>query len=167
MGAPGERIGKMIETVRRLGDELLASLGGELIDVEYQTAGSRGTLRLYIDKPGGVTLDDCVQVSRQLGALLDVEDVVPFSYTLEVSSPGLNRPLKRPKDFQAHCGKKIKLKTTAAVNGQRRFTGILRAYEPETESIVLESGGQLHRLPLANLSKCNLVYEFADPGKRE
>lgn len=166
MGVPQDRIVPVLVSVRTLGEELLESLGFELLDMEYLASDSRGTLRLYIDRPeGGVTLDDCVTVNRQLGALLDVEDIIPFRYVLEVSSPGLNRPLRRPKDFLAHCGKKIKIKTKMPVDGRRRFTGILQAYNEEDGFIVLDADGDRYTMDVANFTKCNLVYEFPEPGK--
>lgn len=155
----------MLLTVRSYSEELLASLGFELVDMEYLASDDRGALRLYIDKPEGVTLDDCVNVSRQLGALLDVEDIIPFRYALEVSSPGLNRPLKRSKDFLAHCGKKIKVKTKMPVDGRRRFSGILQEYSDENGSIVLDTDAGCYTLDVANFAKCNLVYEFPESGK--
>lgn len=166
MGAPQDRIASMLLTVRSYSEELLASLGFELVDMEYLASDDRGILRLYIDRPaGGVTLDDCVIVSRQLGALLDVEDIIPFRYALEVSSPGLNRPLKRPKDFLAHCGKKIKIKTRMPVDGRRRFSGVLQEYSEADGSIVLDTDTGCYTLDVANFAKCNLVYEFPEPGK--
>ncbi|MEA3240339.1 MAG: ribosome maturation factor RimP [Pseudomonadota bacterium] len=166
MGAPQDRIASMLLTVRSYSEELLASLGFELVDMEYLASDDRGILRLYIDRPaGGVILDDCVIVSRQLGALLDVEDIIPFRYALEVSSPGLNRPLKRPKDFLAHCGKKIKIKTRMPVDGRRRFSGVLQEYSEADGSIVLDTDTGCYTLDVANFAKCNLVYEFPEPGK--
>lgn len=166
MGAPQDRIASMMVTVRSFAEELLESLGFELVDMEYLAADSRGVLRLYIDRPeGGITLDDCVTVSRQMAALLDVEDLIPFSYTLEVSSPGLNRPLKRPKDFLAHCGKKIKIKTRLPVDGRRRFSGVLQEYRERDGSLVLDTDAGSYTLEVANFAKCNLVYEFPEPGK--
>ena len=166
MGVPQDRIGSILITVRTFSEELLDSLGFELVDMEYLASDSRGTLRFYIDRPGGgVTLDDCVTVSRQLGALLEVEDIIPFRYVLEVSSPGLNRPLRRPKDFLAHCGKKIKIKTKMPVEGRRRFSGVLQAYNEADGLIVLDAEGDRYTLDVANFAKCNLVYEFPEPGK--
>jgi len=166
MGAPQDRIASMLVTVRSFAEELLESLGFELVDMEYLASDSRGVLRLYIDRPeGGITLDDCVTVSRQMAALLDVEDIVPFSYTLEVSSPGLNRPLKRPKDFLAHCGKKIKIKTKMPVDGRRRFSGILQEYSENDGAIVLDTDAGCTTLDVTNFAKCNLVYEFPEPSK--
>ena len=166
MGAPLDRIGSMLVTVRSYTEELLESLGFELVDMEYLALDSRAVLQLYIDRSeGGVTLDDCVTVSRQLGALLDVEDIIPFRYVLEVSSPGLNRPLKRPKDFLAHCGKKVRIKTKMLVDGRRRFSGILQEYSESDGSIVLDTDTGCYTLDVANFAKCNLVYEFPEPGK--
>lgn len=166
MGAPQDRIVSVLATVRTLSEDLLDSLGFELVDMEYQAADSRGILRLYIDRPGGgVTLDDCVMVSRQLGALLDVEDIIPFRYVLEVSSPGLNRPLKRPKDFFAHCGEKIKIKTRIPVDGRRRFSGILQSYNEADGLLVLAADDGCYTLDTANFAKCNLIYEFPELSK--
>ena len=166
MGVPQDRIDAMMVAVRSYSEELTESLGFELVDIEYLAADRRGILRLYIDRPeGGITLDDCVVVNRQLGALLEVEDIIPFRYVLEVSSPGLNRPLKRPKDFLAHCGKKIKIKTKMPVDGRRRFSGILQQYREADGSIVLDTETGSYTLDVANFAKCNLVYEFPVSGK--
>ncbi len=166
MDVPQDGTDLILDTVRSYSEDLLDSLGFELVEVEYLVSNDRGVLRLYVDRPdGGITLDDCVTVSRQLGALLDVEDVIPFHYVLEVSSPGLNRPLKRPKDFLAHCGEKIKIKTRMPVGGRRRFSGILQKYSEADGSIVLDTDAGCCILDVANFAKCNLVYEFHGSGK--
>jgi len=166
MGVPQDKIDLMLVTVRSYSEDLLGSLGFELVEMEYLASDDRGVLRLYIDRPdGGITLDDCATVSRQLGALLDVEDVIPFRYVLEVSSPGLNRPLKRPKDFLAHCGEKIKIKTRMSVDGRWRFSGILQKYSEVDGSIVLDTDTGCCILDVVNFAKCNLVYEFHGSGK--
>jgi ribosome maturation factor RimP len=166
MGAPQDRIVSTLDAVHSCCEDLLESLGLELVDLEYLAGDSRGILRLYVDRPGGgVTLDDCVVVSRQLGALLDVEDVIPFRYVLEVSSPGLNRPLKRPKDFLTYCGKKIKIKMKIPVDGRRRFTGILHSYDEKKNTIILDMEGDRWTLDVNAFAKCNLIYEFPKSGK--
>jgi ribosome maturation factor RimP len=96
--------------VADLVDPILGELGFELVDVEYLSKHGRWVLRLYIDKEGGVTIDDCALVSREIGDLIDVKDIIRHEYVLEVSSPGLNRPLKKEKDFVWAIGKKIKLR---------------------------------------------------------
>src|SRR5580692_8853402 len=99
--------------VQALAEPLARSLGLELVDIEYLREGPSWILRVFIDKPGGVNLDDCSTFSHALGPALDVDDVVGTTYSLEVSSPGLERPLKKPKDFERFAGKRIKIKTFA------------------------------------------------------
>jgi ribosome maturation factor RimP len=97
--------------------------------VEFQREQGGRTLRLYLDKPGGITLDDCTRISRQLGDLLDVKLEKAPPYRLEVSSPGLDRPLGRLSDFRNHIGQRVKIRTGESINGQKRFTGILEGVE--------------------------------------
>lgn len=146
------------ERVFEIADTVLEDIGFELIDVEYLTMHGRWVLRLYIDKEGGVTIDDCVSVSRELGDLLDIKDVIEHEYVLEVSSPGLDRPLKREKDFIRFTGNKIKCRTAAPVNGQKNFAGVLKDFR---EGIIyIDTGDSLAELPLEDIEKANLVYEF-------
>jgi ribosome maturation factor RimP len=137
---------------------VLEDIGFELIDVEYLTMNGRWILRLYVDKEGGVTIDDCVSVSRELGDLLDVKDVISHEYVLEVSSPGLNRPLKREKDFIKFTGKKIKCRMAGPVDGQKNFSGRLKDIKEGRVFLKTESG--IVELPLDDIEKANLVYEF-------
>lgn len=137
---------------------VVEDIGFELIDVEYLTMNGRWVLRLYVDKEGGVTIDDCVSVSRELGDLLDVKDVISHEYVLEVSSPGLNRPLKREKDFIKFTGKKIKCRMTDPVDGQKNFSGLLKGIKEGRILLKIESG--MVELPLDGIEKANLVYEF-------
>src|ERR1700737_3874509 len=101
----------VIETVREILNLLLLEEGLELVDLEYRREGRGRVLRIYIDKEGGVTVDDCAKVSRELGILLDVHDAIPGSYNLEGSSPGLTRTLKKTRDFERFKGKKVRIKT--------------------------------------------------------
>ena len=141
-------------------EPLLDDIGYELIEVEYLSMHGRWILRLYIDREGGVSIDDCVEVSRELGDLIDVKEIIDHEYVLEVSSPGLNRPLRKEKDFIKAIGSRIKLKMNRAFNGQKNFTGSLKDYINRT--IVLETGGNLIELPFDNIEKSNLVYDFDD-----
>ena len=100
----------------------------ELVDVEYVKEGSNWYLRAYIDKPGGITVDDCEVVSRALSELLDQNDFIEDSYILEVSSPGLGRPLKKEKDFQRSLGEEVEIRTYRAINRQKEFVGVLKGY---------------------------------------
>ena len=137
---------------------VVEDIGFELIDVEYLSVSGRWILRLYIDKEDGVTIDDCVSVSRELGDLLDVKDVINNEYVLEVSSPGLDRPLKREKDFIKFIGNKIKCRIAAPVNGQKNFSGLLKEFKESNILLKTESG--VVELPLEGIEKANLVYEF-------
>jgi len=100
--------------------------GFELVDLRYLQDAGRWVLRFYLDKPGGVTVDDCERASRKIEAFLDMEDVMPASYSLEVSSPGLDRVLKREADFQRFAGRKVRVRTRTALDGQRKFKGVLK-----------------------------------------
>ena len=112
--------------------------GFELVDVEYVKEGGNWYLRAYIDKPGGITVDDCEVISRELSDKLDEKDFVEEAYILEVSSPGLGRPLKKEKDFARSLGEEVEVRTYRAVNRQKEFTGILKAYDKDSITIELE-----------------------------
>ncbi len=139
---------------------ILSEMKYELVDVEYLTDRGRWVLRIYIDKEGGVTLDDCAIVSRELGDLIDIKDIIEHEYVLEVSSPGLNRPLKKEADFIRAIGKKIKVRTRVPVDGRRNFTGVLRDFKEQ--KLALDSEGGLVSLEWSGIEKANLVYEFND-----
>ncbi len=132
--------------------------GFELVHVEFQPRGAASKLRVYIDKPGGVNLADCQQVSRQVGVFLDVEDLVPHQYTLEVSSPGIERPLFRPADYERFAGKEIRLAVLEKIDGRRNFKGRLLGLA--NGLVELETGGEILRIPLEKVKKANLVYRF-------
>jgi ribosome maturation factor RimP len=110
----------------------------ELVDVEYVKEGSDYYLRIYADKEGGITIGDCEIVNRALGDLLDADDYIGDAYILEVSSPGLTRPLKKENDFRRSVGKVVEIKTFAKINGSKEFEGILKAYDAETVTIEFE-----------------------------
>lgn len=137
--------------LRALVESGVNALGFDLVDVETIGGRSHQTLRVYIDCRGGITVDDCANVSRHLSALLDVEDPVPGSYTLEVSSPGLDRPLVTPADFQRYRGQTIKLRTHEPVAGRKNFTGRLIEATADQIAIEVESGpaGVMERVDLA------------------
>lgn len=114
--------------------------GLELVDVEYVKEGSNWYLRAYIDKPGGITIDDCEAVSRALSELLDKQDFIKEAYILEVSSPGLLRPLKKEKDFIRNTGKEIEIRTYKMIDKQKEFVGVLKAFDKDSVTIVNETG---------------------------
>jgi ribosome maturation factor RimP len=146
------------DRVFELIEPLLYEIGYELVEVEFLSSYGRWVLRLYIDKEKGVTIDDCADVSRQLGDIIDIKEIIDHEYVLEVSSPGLNRPLRREKDFIRAIGHKIKLKMKEAVNGQKHFTGVLKNC---TDGIVfLESLENIIELPFNDIEKSSIVYDF-------
>lgn len=133
--------------------------GYELVDVEFKNEMGGWVLRVFIDKDGGVSLDDCANVSRELSAVLDVEDVIPQHYSLEVSSPGLNRPLRKASDFARFVGQKAKIRTRHPVGESRRnFSGTLVAVEGG--KVKIDVGDQVCEVPVDDVEKANLVYEF-------
>ena len=136
----------------------LLAKGLELVDVEFKKEGKNWVLRVFIDKEGGVTLEDCQKISRLAGDLIEVEEVIEPAYTMEVSSPGLNRVLKKEKDFIRFSGKKIGVQCHAPLNGRKKFTGILKDFK--NQSIHLEVDGQLQTISINRVAKANLVIEI-------
>jgi ribosome maturation factor RimP len=134
----------------------IRALGYELVDLEIRTGG-QGLLRIYIDQEKGINLDDCESVSRQLSALLDVEDPMRGRYVLEVSSPGLNRPLRTPEHFQRYCDHVVRVKLNQSLDGQRNFKG--RLLGVEDRDIVVEVDKQIFRLALSEIASAQLVAE--------
>ena len=152
---------EILEKVRQLAAPLAAQEGLELLDVEIGGGHGRQTLRLLIDKPGGVSLDDCSSVSRALSTALDVEDPIQGSYDLEVSSPGLDRPLRTPEHFQQYAGNKVRVRTFGPVpecENRKTFVGILRGYEDG--AVVVDVDGKVFRVPYTQVSKANIEPVF-------
>lgn len=131
----------------------------ELVDVEYVKEGGTWYLRAYIDKPGGITVDDCEIVNRALSDLLDQEDFIEDSYILEVSSPGLGRPLKKEKDFVRSIGQEVEIRTYRMVDKQKEFRGILKAYDKDTVTIVTEEEEEL-LFQRENIALIRLAFDF-------
>jgi ribosome maturation factor RimP len=136
----------------------------ELIDIEYGKIGRDAVLRLFIDKEGGVTLDDCAAVSRDLSTILDVEEIIPVAYTLEVSSPGLDRPLKKNEDYVRYTGRLVKLRTYEPFaddcgNKRKTFLGTLEGLHEGCVRMKLKEG-QSASIPLERIAKANLEFEF-------
>ena len=146
------------QSVTELIEPGLLADGLELVDVEFKKEGKNWILRIYIDREGGVTLSDCQKVSRLAGDLIEVEEVIEPVYTLEVSSPGLNRVLKKEKDFLKYSGKKIYVQCHAPMDGRKKFTGILTGFIDQ--SIHIEVDGQHYTIPLNLVAKANLVIEI-------
>ena len=155
---------KPIDTQKliQLSEPVVAGQGYELVDLEFKNELGSWILRVYIDNPraeGGVGLDDCATVSRELSAVLDVDDAIQGHYSLEVSSPGLNRPLKKEADFARFVGKKAKIRTRHPVGESRRnFSGTLVAVDGG--KVKIDVGDQVCEVPVDDVEKANLVYEF-------
>ncbi|HEX6174025.1 MAG TPA: ribosome maturation factor RimP [Candidatus Binatia bacterium] len=135
--------------------------GMEVVDVELRPEGSRRgrVLRLYLDKHGGPNIDELGRVSRQLSELLDTQDIVEGSYTLEVSSPGINRPLKKPEHFQRFIGKRVRVRTGDMIEGRRSFLGILN--EVTGEKIKIEVEGKQYEIPFSMIEKSNYEHDWS------
>jgi len=144
--------------VRRVAERILESEGMELVDIEYRRERGGRVLRLIIDQEGGVTLDDCASISHELDRNLDVEDISPGPYTLEVSSPGLNRPLKKESDFQRFINRVVRVKTSSPVEDRRTFRGRLLACRDGFVEIEVERS--VVKIPMDCIVKANLEYEF-------
>lgn len=133
-------------------------VGKELLGVEFISAGNQSVLRLFIDHEKGIDVDDCAEVSRQVGAILDVEDPISSEYNLEVSSPGLDRPLFDLSQFEAVIGETVNVKLSIPLNGRRKFKGQLVSIENDTLIVVVD--GQDFELVFSNVDKANLVHNF-------
>src|ERR1700675_1974721 len=160
-----------VDRVREIAERVAASTGLEIVEVELRGGGKARMLRIFIDKPGGVTHEDCANLSREVGTILDVEDVIPGnSYLLEVSSPGLDRKLLRPADYERFMGSKVKLKTRNPVNGNQHFEGRLHSFREGRLTLEVsasrkkarpgDAAPQTLEIELANVEKANLVPEI-------
>ncbi len=149
---------KMIKRVTDIAEPLCESEGLELVAVEFQLEASGRVLRLYIDKPGGISLHDCTLINRQLGDLLDVYDDSDLknsgAYNLEVSSPGQNRPLSKMSDFERFKGKKAQIKTAVEMEGRKKFEGILSGVSKDCVNLLTEE--KIFKIPFQKITKANL-----------
>lgn len=145
------------ETLNQLLEPVVVGMGCELVGIEYRGNPKNGLLRLYIDKPGGVDLDDCTRVSRQVSGVLDVEDPISGHYTLEVSSPGLDRPIFKTADYDRFAGEQIRLRLQAPLDGRRRIAGVLRGLRGD--QVVVDENGTEINVPLSQIEKANLELE--------
>ena len=138
---------------------IIEANGFELVDVEYVKEGGTWYLRAYIDKPGGITVDDCELVSRAANDILDEQDFVEDSYVFEVSSPGLGRPLKKEKDFTRSIGQDVEIRTFRAINRQKEFYGVLKSYDKDTVTIETENGEEMQFLR-NDIALIRLAFDF-------
>ena len=146
------------QSVMDLIEPVLEAEGLELVDVEYKKEGPNWILRVFIDKEGGVTVADCQKASHLTGDLIDVEETIKIPFNLEVSSPGLDRSLKREKDFLKFKGKRIRLHSLSPIDNKRKFTGILADFKDQI--IFIDLDGKPFEIPLSQVAKANLVIEI-------
>ena len=152
----------MVDKIRSTVTGAIEGAGYELVEIEWKREPGGWVVRLFVDRPdGGFSLDDCERVSRELSAVLDAADVIPQAYSLEVSSPGLNRPLRTVDHFRRFRGEKAKVRLIAGVDGRRNFSGtIVGVLDDAPSRVVVEVDGKEYTLPLDDLDCANLVYEF-------
>ncbi|PKN51190.1 MAG: ribosome maturation factor RimP [Deltaproteobacteria bacterium HGW-Deltaproteobacteria-13] len=147
------------EKIRQLAEPVVASEGMELIHVECIKMHSRWIIRLFLDKECGITLDDCANISNQLGDIFDIREVINSAYTLEVSSPGLDRPISRDQDFVKYKNSNVIVKTNEKIDGIKNFRGILTDFIEEAgrKMVLIEIAGKIYRIPRQEVVKANLV----------
>ncbi|HBT96582.1 MAG TPA: ribosome maturation factor RimP [Desulfobulbaceae bacterium] len=146
---------RILDVVEDFSRSLLPGMGLEFFDAQFRKEGQGWVLRLFIDHPEGVSLDHCEKVSRELGAFLDVEDLIGHPYHLEVSSPGLDRPLRGAAEFHRFLGRRAKIKLHEAASGQKVFIGEIAAVDDEAVTLMLENGVSA-RCPYENIGKARL-----------
>jgi len=146
------------EKIQQIVEDVVSSLGYELVGIEYMVGNHSGLLRIYIDKENGIVLNDCQAVSHQLSGVLDVEEPIQGHYDLEISSPGLDRPIFKAQDFERFAGSMVKIKLVSAIDGRKKYKGLLQGLQEE--EVVIEQEGLEIRLSLANIDQARLVPEF-------
>ena len=152
------------DTARQLLEPVLARDGFDLVEVEWQREGGSWVLRLFVDREGGIGIEDCQAASRLVETMLDVEDFIEPAYSLEVSSPGVERPLRRPDDFRKYAGKRAKvrafgpLESAPGLPPRKQWTGTLRGFADG--AVEIEVDGTLHRIPVERMAKAHLEYDF-------
>jgi ribosome maturation factor RimP len=144
----------LLQEVRQVVEPILESQGFELVDLEYQRERQGWVLRIYLDREGGVSLEDCAGLNHEVGTVLEVKDLIPSSYILEVSSPGLTRPLKKPEDFNKFRNQMVKIKLYEPLEGRRNFKGTLLGLEGDRVRVEVEQ--RVYELPLQRIAKANL-----------
>jgi ribosome maturation factor RimP len=150
--------GEIVIRVKSLVEPIIQSEGMDLVDLEYRRESRGRVLRLFIDRDGGVTVDDCACISREVDRNLEVEGIPPGAFTLEVSSPGVNRPLKTEADFHRFRNRKVKVRISIPIEDKKAFTGTLLGCRDGL--IEIEWEGRVIQIPLGQIVKANLEYEF-------
>lgn len=150
---------RIVERVSEILGPVLDQLGLELVEITFRVEGGRWILRVTIDCEGGVQVQHCTAVSRELGVHLDVEDLIPVKYYLEVSSPGLDRPLKDEDDFRRFTGRLVKIKVSRSIGGRKKINGTIEGIENGVVSVLLEDGLRLE-VPVEDITSARLDYKF-------
>lgn len=148
----------VVQDLTELFEPVIQSMGYELVGVEFLGGGGHGILRVYIDQESGIGLDDCAKVSHQISGILDVEEPIQQVYDLEVSSPGLNRPLFKLADYQRFEGHAVKIKMAVPQQGRRNYNGMLQGVV-ESKYVQIMIDGEIHKLPISGIAKANLIVE--------
>lgn len=155
---------EILSRLEELVQPLLTAHGDELVDLEYaRPRRGRGILRLFVDRPGGISLEELTRINRVVGELLDVHDLIPGSYNLEVSSPGLTRALKKPADYQRYVGRLVRITTRAPWEGRQVHQGILEGLEGEI--VCLKEGKNMSFIPLSEIARARLDIDMKTIGK--
>jgi len=156
------------ERIIELVGPAVESEGLELVELECLRMKTRWLVRIFIDREGGATLDDCAALSHQVGDLLNVHDLPPGPYTLEVSTPGLDRPLTRDKDFEKYRGARVRIRTREPIDGSRNFAGTYVDYAAEggRRIVTLDVDGRAVRIDRENIQKANLEYDITGSGRK-
>ena len=147
-----------LDTLQAMLAPVIEALGYECWGIEFLFQGRHSVLRIYIDQPDGIHVEDCEKVSRQVSAVLDVEDPIPYEYTLEVSSPGMDRPLFTVSQFAAYAGEMVKVRLRVPFEGRRNFQGLLRGVEEQDVIVLVDDHEYL--LPVEQIEKANVVPRF-------
>jgi len=156
---------EIIGRVDRLAGSLLSTEGFELVEVQFRREARGWVLRLYVDREGGVTLEDCAQISQEIGRNLDVEDFILTPYILEISSPGLTRSLRTEKEFMKYCDRSIKVTTVRPIENRRHFKGKIRGVE-ENRIRIETDGGEVIQISLSDIAKANLEIDPFEGSRR-
>ena len=145
-----------MQDLTALFEPVIQSMGYELVGVEFQGSVQHGTLRVYIDHENGIGVDDCAAISRQISAILDVEEPIQQAYDLEVSSPGLNRPLFKPADYELFTDRLVKIKMAVPVDGRRNFKGVIQGVK-QSKIVQVMVDNESYELPINDIAKANLI----------
>jgi ribosome maturation factor RimP len=145
-----------LQDLTALFEPVVESMGYELVGIEFHSSEHHGVVRIFIDHDNGITVDDCAKVSRQISAVIDVEDPIEMAFDLEVSSPGINRPLFKFSDFEKFSGLQAKIKLGVALNGRKNFSGVLKGVD-ENQLVIIDVDNEIYELPYQDIAKANLV----------